>query len=221
MYTPKHYAEPDVDVLHGAIDAHPFATFVVFDGARLVVNHIPFILDRRAGPLGTLRGHVARANPVWRTLPAAVESVVAFQGPHSYVSPSWVASKLDDGKVVPTWNYAVVHASGFAVAVEDKSWLLDHVTCLTDRHESSRPAPWRVSDAPGDYVDKMLGAIVGIELEIRSLDGKWKMSQNRSTHDRESIAGGLEGQSDPDALEVARFMRGPEAPGRGTRAPRR
>jgi transcriptional regulator len=207
MYTPKHHAEPDVDVLHDLIDAHPFATFVVFDGARLVVNHVPFILDRRAGALGTLRGHVARANPVWRTLPVAVESVVAFQGPQSYVSPNWVASKLDEGKAVPTWNYTVVHASGFAVAVEDRGRLLDHVTRLTDRHESGQPAAWRVSDAPGDYIDKMVGAIVGIEIEIRGLDGKWKMSQNRSTRDRESIAEGLEGQSDPNALEIARLMR--------------
>jgi transcriptional regulator len=209
MYMPKHFAEPDVDVLHGLIDARPFATFVVFDGNRLVVNHVPFILDRSAGALGTLRGHVARANPVWQALPLAVESVVAFQGPQSYVSPNWVASKHDDGKVVPTWNYAIVHASGFAVAVEDKSRLLDHLTRLTERHESSRSAPWKVSDAPGDYVDKMVGAIVGIEIEIRSLDGKWKMSQNRPARDRESIAEALEGQSDPDALEVARLMRRP------------
>ena len=207
MYTPKHYAEPDVDALHALIDARPFATFVVFDGGRLVVNHMPFILDRRAGALGTLRGHVARANIVWRALPLAVESVIAFQGPHAYVSPNWVASKHDDGKAVPTWNYAVVHASGFAVAVEDKSWLVEHVTGLSDRHESGRPAPWRVSDAPVDYVDRMVGAIVGIEVEIRSLEGKWKMSQNRSTRDRESIVEGLEGQSDPNALEIARLMR--------------
>jgi transcriptional regulator len=207
MYTPKHHAEPDIDVLHGLIDAHPFATFVVFDGARLVVNHLPFLLDRRAAALGTLRGHVARANPVWRAFPAAVEAVVAFQGPQSYVSPNWVASKADDGKVVPTWNYAVVHASGLAVAVEDRSWLIDHVTRLSDRHESGRSDSWQVSDAPADYIDKLVGAIVGIELEIRSLDGKWKMSQNRSTRDRESIVEGLEGHSDADALEVARLMR--------------
>jgi transcriptional regulator len=190
MYIPPHFAETDPEVLHQLIRAHPLGTWVVPDGDTLVVNHIPFLWRED----GMLVGHVARANDVWQRLGA--ESVVVFQGAEAYITPSWYAAKREHGKVVPTWNYAVVHAHGIPRAIEDRDWLYALVTALTDSQESRRAAPWKVTDAPDEYVRATLGAIVGIEMPVTRLVGKWKSSQNRSEADRAGVAAGLADPTD-------------------------
>jgi transcriptional regulator len=203
MYVPKHFEETDRGVLHALIRSHPLSTWVTHGATGLIVNHIPFLLMADAGPHGTLVGHVARANPVWRSFSTTEPSVVVFQGAEAYISPSWYPSKQQHGKAVPTWNYAVVHAHGIPRAVEHPEWLRNHVTRLSEEHESQRAQPWKVSDAPHDYIDKMLGAIVGIEIPILSLAGKWKVSQNRPLPDQVGVAEGLNAQGDARAREMA------------------
>ena len=193
MYVPPHFAETDPQVLRALIRAHPLGTWVVPSEGTLVVNHIPFLLRDD----GVLVGHVARANDVWKRLGA--ESVVVFQGAESYISPSWYATKQEHGKVVPTWNYAVVHAHGIPRAIEDKDWLYALVTALTESQEAHRPAPWKVTDAPDEFVRATLGAIVGIEIPVTRLVGKWKASQNRSEADRAGVTAGL-----PDPTDLVR-----------------
>lgn len=173
---------------------------------ELVVNHIPFLLDPTRGPLGTLVGHVARANRVWKTA-STVESVVVFQGPQHYVSPGWYPSTQEHGKVVPTWNYAVVHAHGTPRVVDDRAWLRRHVGELTDVHEGYRAEPWRVADAPPSHIETLLQAIVGIEIEVSRLVGKWKTSQNRSPADRRGVVAGLEGMGDTESRRMAALVR--------------
>lgn len=202
MYVPKANEETRVEVMHALVRAHPLGTWTVFDGADLVTNHIPFHLDASRGPVGTLVGHVARANPVWRAPATEVRSVIVFQGPQAYVTPSWYPSKREHGKVVPTWNYAVVHARGVPTFTHDRGWLHAHVSRLTDAHEAAEAAPWAVADAPADYVEGMLGAIVGVEIPIEHLVGKWKASQNRPVADRVGVAAGLRGRGDAASADL-------------------
>ena len=197
MYQPSHFEETRLDMLHGLIRAHPLAAFVALGDGELIANHIPLLIDASHGPHGTLRGHVARANPLWQRLSAASAPAIAiFQGPQAYISPSWYPSKHADGKAVPTWNYAVVHAHGEPRIVDDADWLLAHVTALTAQQEAGQALPWTVSDAPRDFIDRMLGAIVGIEMPIARIEGKWKVSQNRPFADRLGVAAGLESRAD-------------------------
>ncbi len=193
MYLPAHFAESRAAVLRDFIAAHPFGLLVTQSRAGdLHANSIPFLLDPGdAGSPGILRAHVARANALWSSARDDVDALVVFQGPHGYVSPAWYPSKAEHGKVVPTWNYLMVQARGRLRAIDDKSWLRPFVTRLTDIHEGRRPAPWAIDDAPADYVETMLGAIVGIEMAVSSLVGKWKVSQNRSVADRAGVAAGL------------------------------
>jgi transcriptional regulator len=206
MYLPKHFEETRIEVLHGLIRAHPLGALVTRSGNGLEANHVPFEVDPDPAPFGTLRAHVARANPVWRE--GAGDALVIFQGPDIYVSPSWYPSKQEGGKVVPTWNYAVVHAYGTLRAIDDAAWLRAFVEKLTDRHEAARPDRWRVTDAPADYVDKMVTAIVGIELPIARLVGKWKVSQNRPAADRAGVVAGLEAEGGDVARAMAAAVRG-------------
>ena len=203
MYQPAHFNITDTAVLHGLIEAHPFGTWATTLDGALEMNHIPFLLDRTRGPHGTLVGHVARANPVWQR---AATSIVAFQGPQAYISPNWYPSKHAHGKAVPTWNYALVQAHGPPRAVEDKVGLLQIVTRLTQVHEAPQALPWAVADAPADYIDAMLGAIVGIEIPIERLVGKWKVSQNRPAADRLGVAAGLDGRNEPEASAMAALV---------------
>jgi transcriptional regulator len=192
MYLPAHFAETRTEVLHAAIRSHPLGTLITLDaGGTLQADPIPFLVEPGPQAHGTLRGHVARANPLWRETRFEVDALVVFQGAQSYVSPGWYPSKAEHGKVVPTWNYIVVQARGRLRAFDDAAELHSLVSRLTDRFEASRPAPWGVGDAPADYVDSMLRAIVGIEIEIGSLVGKWKVSQNRSAADRAGVVAGL------------------------------
>jgi transcriptional regulator len=203
MYMPTHFEETRPEVLHQLVAAHPLATWVVQSGAELLVNHIPFLLDAERGPHGTLVGHVARANPVWQQL---ASSVAVFQGPQAYVSPNWYPSKHAHGKAVPTWNYAVVHAHGTPRAIESRDALLEIVTRLTRAHEAGQASPWAVGDAPADFLEQMLKAIVGIEMPIERLVGKWKVSQNRSLPDRLGTAAGLRQQGDAQSLAMAELV---------------
>lgn len=184
MYLPSHFEETRIDVLHQVIRHRPLATLVTLGADGLSANHIPFELDSAPAPLGTLRCHVARANPVWRDYSLDTEALVIFHGPQVYISPSWYETKNQSGEVVPTYNYAVVHAYGSLKIVDDRDWLRGLVTRLTERFESASAAPWRVSDAPAPFIDKQLTAIVGIEIAITKLTGKWKASQNRPAQDR-------------------------------------
>ncbi len=206
MYLPEQNAETRTEVLQSLIQSHPLGAWVALGDGELVANHIPFAIDTSRGPLGTLVGHVARANPIWRQLHSAVPALVIFQGPQAYVTPSWYPSKHEHGKAVPTWNYVVVHASGIPNFVHDAAWLHDHVSSLTHRHESAQAVPWAVADAPADYIDKMVRAIVGVEIPIDGLIGKWKMSQNRSGRDQMGVAAGLLASGEPEAARVASII---------------
>jgi len=207
MYLPTHFEETRVPVLHALIRTYPFGALVMRGPAGLDANHIPFEIDPEPEPFGTLRGHIARANPLWRERSPDLAALVIFQGPDTYVSPSWYPTKRDTGKVVPTWNYAVVHAHGTARFIDDRAWLRAFVEKLTHRHESPRREPWQVTDAPPDYIDGQLGAIIGLEIQIARLVGKWKVSQNRSAPDREGAAEALSRDGGPAADAMARLIR--------------
>ncbi|TFW06046.1 FMN-binding negative transcriptional regulator [Oxalobacteraceae bacterium OM1] len=207
MYLPSHFEETRHAVLHDLIARHPLGTLVTFDGEALNANHVPFELDADAGEHGTLIAHVARANPVWRQIEAGVEPLVVFQGAQTYVSPGWYPSKAEHGKVVPTYNYMVVHAYGHGRTVEDPVRLRAILTRLTTRHEAGMAKPWRIEDAPEDYIEKMLAAIVGIEIPIRRVVGKWKVSQNRPAADRAGVEQGLLGLGGEDGLAMAEAVR--------------
>ena len=207
MYLPAHFAETRIDVLQRFIAEHPLGMLVTLGADGLDANHLPVEYDPSPAPRGTLRMHVARANPVWKNFSEGVEALLVLQGPQAYVSPSWYASKKETGKVVPTYNYMVVHAHGTLTAIEDHAWLRGLVERLTNRHESVMPAPWKVGDAPEPYVDQMLAAIVGLELSITRITGKWKLSQNRSASDRDGVARGLADATDPQAVAIAEAMK--------------
>ncbi len=211
MYLPKHFEQHDPAALAALMQAHPLAALVSVGDDGITADHVPLEYDASAGPHGTLRGHVARANPLWRR--AAGQPVLAiFRGEEAYVTPSWYPSKAATHQVVPTWNYAVVHAHGALQVVEDAPWLHALVSRLTGHFETPRAVPWAVSDAPEAYVKTMLRAIVGIELPVERLLGKWKLSQNRHDADRQGVIDGLM-QGDAKAQATARLMRGPEPAG--------
>ena len=205
-YLPRHFEETDTATLHALVRAHPLATWVVQHHGELLVNHIPFLLDTDRGEHGTLVGHVARANPVWQALAEGAGSVAVFTGPQAYVSPNWYPSKHANGKAVPTWNYAIVHAHGVPLAFEDPDRVLDVVTRLTQTHEAGQARPWQVADAPADYIDSMLRVIVGIEIPVQRWVGKWKVSQNRLSADQQGVATGLSGQASEAAARMAALV---------------
>ena len=191
MYNPPQFRQDRPEILADAIRHAGLATLVTLGREGLVASHIPMLLEAGPGPHGTLVGHLARANPQWRDAAAGVHALAIFTGPDAYVTPSWYAAKREHGRVVPTWNYVAIHASGPVVFFDDPERLLALVQRLTERHERPRATPWAVSDAPPDYVSGMLKGIVGFALTIERLDGKWKMSQNRDTADRRGVAEGL------------------------------
>ncbi len=207
MYVPAHFAESRIEVLHQFIREHPLAVLVTFGANGLNANHIPFELDPGPAPLGTLRGHVARGNPVWQEFAKDVEALLVFQGPRFYISPAWYPTKQENGKVVPTYNYIVVHAYGPLRVIDDQPWLRGLVERLTNRHEGARAAPWKITDAPADYIEKMLGAIVGIEIPVTRLIGKWKASQNQPAVNRAGVITGLGEIAGADAATMARYVK--------------
>ena len=211
MYQPAHFDEQDADTLLALMKAHPLAT-LVRGGAELGADILPLEVDR-VGDGWRVTGHVARANPLWREADGQPVLLV-FQGPQAYVSPNWYPSKFQHGKAVPTWNYAMVQVHGTLRAIEDAEWLRAFVTRLTERHEGGRAVPWHVSDAPADYIDAMLKAIVGIEIEVTRVEGKFKLSQNRSAEDRTGVVLGLESDASqdrqPEADALAQAMQAVE-----------
>jgi transcriptional regulator len=212
MYLPAHFAESRTEVLHRLIGDYGLGTLVTLSAGALEANHIPFEIDPEPAPYGTLRAHVARSNPVWREFAKEVYALVVFQGAQAYISPNWYPSKQESGQVVPTYNYMVVHASGPLKIVDDATWLRALVGRLTDRYEASQAAPWKIDDAPDAYIEKMLGAIVGIEIPINKLVGKWKTSQNRPTADRAGVVAGLRQQGGENAEVMAAVAQALQSP---------
>lgn len=202
MYLPKHFEETRPELLYSLVHEHPFATLVVMTDAGLSVDHLPFLLD----PPGVLKGHVARANPLVRATLQDTDAVAVFEGPDHYVTPSWYPAKHETAKVVPTWNYVVVHAYGRLKLIDDVEWLRRLVSDLTDRMEASRESAWKVSDAPDDFIRKQLGGIVGVELLITRFVGKWKLGQTRPEADRLGMIEGLRGENDRAADALAGLM---------------
>lgn len=197
MYTPASFKESDTARLHALIEARPLALLVTHGVGGLQASPLPFLLYSEEGANGVLRAHLARANPHWQALAGADECMVVFQGVQGYVTPSWYPSKAETHKVVPTWNYATVHAWGRATVTDDPAWLRRQLDDLTHVHESPRPRPWSVGDAPSDFIAAQMKAIVGIEIPIARLEGKFKMSQNRSAADRAGVVAGLRDEEDP------------------------
>jgi transcriptional regulator len=212
MYTPTHFKEERPELLHQLVRDHPLGLLITQGAQGLDANPLPFLLDAEPGTPGVLRAHVARANPVWREARGDAETLVVFQGPQAYISPNWYPSKAENGKAVPTWNYITVQARGRLVIRDDAEWLRAFVTRLTQRHEAAQARPWAVGDAPADYIEAMLRAIVGIEIVLTSLSGKWKMSQNHPEANRQGVSHGLQQQGDDEARAVAAWVeRGPRA----------
>lgn len=207
MYVPAHFDEQRIEALHRLIQERPLGTLVTLTGDALNANHIPFEIDAEPAPFGALRGHVARANPVWRDFSSVVEALVIFHGAQTYISPSWYPTKQATGEVVPTYNYLVVHGYGRMKIIHEREWLRGLVTRLTNRFEAERAVPWHVTDAPPAFIDKQLGAIVGIEIELTKLIGKWKVSQNRPATDRDGVMKGLNERDDADSLAIARWVK--------------
>jgi len=206
MYLPEQFRVDDVAALHALMRARPFATLISAGANGLMATHLPTVL-KDDGPYGTIECHVARANPHWRTLAGGAEALLIFQGPEGYITPNWYASKAEHGKVVPTWNYAVVHAHGRAEAMDDVAWLRRHVGELTTRQEASEAKPWAVTDAPDSFIAGMARAIVGIRLPIVRLEGKWKMSQNRAIEDRKGVVAGLSARGENEDAAIADIVR--------------
>ncbi|MCE2658451.1 MAG: FMN-binding negative transcriptional regulator [Rubrivivax sp.] len=184
MYNPAHFAVTDLAALHRIIRAHPLGMLVTAGSSGLDANHIPFELDAATAPLGTLRAHVARANPVWQQCADGAAVLVVFRGAEAYISPNWYPSKHETHRLVPTWNYEVVHAHGRISIRDDEAYVRGVVARLTRRHEATEPKPWKMGDSAPEYIDGMLRAIVGIEITVDRLEGKSKLSQNREARDR-------------------------------------
>tara|TARA_Y100001938_G_scaffold4503_1_gene5643 strand:+ start:211 stop:843 length:633 start_codon:yes stop_codon:yes gene_type:complete len=206
MYCPSAFRQNDLATLHQQIQASGLALLSSAGEQGLQASHLPLLLEPHEGEFGTLYGHFARANPHWRDLATGTEALVVFSGADGYVHPGWYPAKAEHGKVVPTWNYIAVHAWGQAEVFDDPERLLRLVSRLSDRHEQGRARPWAVSDAPRAYIDAMLRAIVGFALPIRRIEGKWKLSQNRSAGDQAGVRAGLAESARASDRELAQQM---------------
>jgi transcriptional regulator len=203
LYIPPAFRENDVAMLQAQIRAIGFGSLTsIGKNGELLISHFPVVLDTSIGPLGQLRCHVARANPQWRDSDFTKPAIAMFMGPDAYVSPSWYPSKHEHGKAVPTWNYITVCARGRVEVYDDRDALLAHVKELTELHEGAFAEPWQVSDAPADYLERQLKGIVGFRIDIEALEGKKKLSQNRSAEDRDSVAEALQASDDPKAKDI-------------------
>ncbi|MGH9584986.1 MAG: FMN-binding negative transcriptional regulator [Bryobacteraceae bacterium] len=207
MYNPSHFAENRLDVLHNFIRQHPLSVLVTCGPGGLEATHVPMVLHPKIGSQGALRCHLARANSQWKTIDSQTPVLAIFSGPEHYITPSWYAAKKEHGRVVPTWNYVAVHASGGARLFEEEAELFEHLNELTSQSEAPFEKPWAVEDAPQEFVKAMAKAIVGIEIFIDRLEGKWKANQNRSHADRQGVIEGLESLQSPRSLEMAEIVR--------------
>jgi transcriptional regulator len=207
MYVPEQFAENRLPVLQDAIASAGLANLVTTGTEGIIASPVPLMLDRDAGPYGTLVGHLARGNPQWRASDTAVQALAIFMGPDAYVSPSYYETKRATGKVVPTWNYVTIHAYGTITFSEDTEDLLRIVTRLTARYEAGRAAPWAVSDAPPAFTQSQLRGIVALRMPIERLQGKWKMSQNRTAPDRSGVVEGLRADGKADVAAIVQSMK--------------
>ncbi|MFT3791369.1 MAG: FMN-binding negative transcriptional regulator [Rudaea sp.] len=212
MFIPSSFAESRTGVMQAFMREHPLATLVIAGERGLDAHHLPVHLDTERGAFGTLQGHIARANLLATDCVQPINAVAIFHGPAAYITPSWYATKRETGKVVPTWNYVAVHAHGRLRAIDDAQWLRAHLEQIVAENESREVLPWKISDAPPDYIEAMLRGIVGFEFEITRLEGKWKASQNHPAANREGVIDGLRRRATPGAMEMADivFKRGPQ-----------
>ncbi len=190
MYIPRANKEDRIPVLHKLMEDQPFASLVTMGSSGLFASHIPIVLEQN-GAMGRLKCHLSRANTQWRDYTPSIQALAIFSGPQHYITPTWYPEKQETGKVVPTWNYVVVHAYGNLRIIEDSDWLMAHLATLVGIHEAESALPWKISDAPADYIASQIKGIVGLEMEIERLEGKWKVSQNRPARDRLGVAYGL------------------------------
>jgi transcriptional regulator len=202
MYIPRHNEEKRVPVMHALMVAQPFGTLVTLGASGLFASHIPMVLEDDGSPFGVLKGHISRANAQWRDFVPTIDALAIFAGPQHYISPVWYPETKEHGKEVPTWNYVVVHAYGPLKVIQDHHWLMMNVEKLTNVHEAGSPAPWKVSDAPPDFIKSQLNGIVGLELPIQRLEGKWKVSQNRTERERNGVIDGLAKLNTPESLAM-------------------
>lgn len=207
MYTPKHFEERSTAVMYEHIRKHPLATVVTHSEGGLNANHIPLLLSTPKEKPPMLYGHIARGNPLWKQVPNGASVLAVFLGPQHYITPNWYASKKSHGKTVPTWNYSAVHVSGIIRWTIEPARLREIVTELTDTHEANSSQPWRVSDAPPEYISAMLEAIVGLEIEMHSIEGKWKVSQNRTPDDIKGVIEGLEQLGTESSKDMSQLVR--------------
>ena len=206
MYEPPLHRQEDVGAVHALIRAHPLGLLISHGPQGLLANAVPFLVDAEVGKFGRLRAHVARANGQWKDLAEGGEALVVFQGPSAYVTPSWYATKAETGKVVPTWNYLIAQARGVPRVITDDAWLQAQIEALTGAREAPRQKPWAVGDAPADYIAMQKKAIVGVEIVIDDLRGKWKVSQNRNAQDRDGVVAGLAQEEGDGAKAIAQAV---------------
>lgn len=202
MYIPRANEEKRVPVMHALMVAEPLGTLVTLGASGLFASHIPMVLENDGSEFGILRGHISRANPQWHNFVPTVDALAIFAGHQHYISPTWYPETKEHGKEVPTWNYVVVHAYGPLKVIQDEHWLLRHVESLTNIHEAASPLPWKVSDAPEDFIKSLLHGIIGLELPIQRLEGKWKVSQNRTERERKGVIEGLSKLNTPESLAM-------------------
>jgi len=206
VFQPPIFRENRPEVMWELMVTHPLATIVSAETGALSADHVPLVLYRNKGDYGLLHGHIAQSNPLFRKTKEPLEILTIFQGPQSYITPSWYASKQEHGKVVPTWNYVVVHAHGTLRFKQETPWLLQHLNDLTAQHEGRQPTPWKVSDAPGDFIERQLRDLVGFEIEILDLKGTWKVSQNKDPADWAGVRDGLEKSGNSEAVAMSVFV---------------
>jgi transcriptional regulator len=202
MYIPRHNEEKRVSAMHSLIVSRPLGTLVTLGASGLFASHIPMILEDDGSQFGVLKGHISRANTQWQDFVPTVDALAIFAGHQHYITPNWYPGTREHGKEVPTWNYVVVHAYGPLKIIQDDHWLLTNVEKLTNIHEAALPNPWKVSDAPEDFIKSQLKGIVGLELPIQRLEGKWKVSQNRTERERNGVVNGLAKLNTPESLAM-------------------
>lgn len=206
MYIPKKFQQSDTTALKAMIVEYPFATLINCSELGVEANHIPLMLQQVEGK-DVLQGHIAKANPLWKNMAEKTEVLIVFNGPNCYISPNYYPTKMATGKAVPTWNYVAVHVKGLISFVHDKTWNLNLLDSLTTHHEAQQPEPWSIEDAPKEYIEKMLPAIVGIEIDITSIIGKWKVSQNQADINKQGIYNALSGDVKSNALKIAKLVK--------------
>jgi transcriptional regulator len=206
MYIPKANEETRVPVMHALMTAHPLASLVTMNTSGLIASHIPLVLEGNGSEFGLLKGHLSRANTQWKDTTLAVHALAIFAGAQHYITPSWYPAKQEHGKVVPTWNYAVVHAYGPIKWIEEPDWLMNHLTALVDTHEAAFAKPWKMSDSPASYIQSQVKGIVGFELPIQRLEGKWKVSQNRDRSDKQGVIEELATLNTSESLAMSNLV---------------